>query len=76
MLAGRKPWKIQSGENREKRMKAMFKVIVDGVEIGRYAHVSVAKKNADTDLECGGFFAEIYRGKKLYASRFYNSEWR
>lgn len=33
----------------------MFKVVVDGKEIGRYAKVSFAKKQADLELELGGF---------------------
>lgn len=29
----------------------MFRVIIDGIEIGKYAQVSYAKKIADTELE-------------------------
>lgn len=54
----------------------MFKVVVDGKEIGRYARVSYAKKQADLELELGGFSCDIYRGNKLYAYRRWNTEWR
>lgn len=54
----------------------MFKVIVDGKEIGRYAKVAYAKKQADLELEIGAFFCEIYRGNKLYATRRWNAGWR
>ncbi len=54
----------------------MFKLVIDGKKIGRYQKVSYAKKQADAELELGGFFAEIYRGNKLYAQRFYNKTWR
>lgn len=54
----------------------MFRVIIDGKEIGKYKKVSFAKKQANLELELGGFFCEIYRGNKLYAYRKYNTEWR
>lgn len=54
----------------------MFRVIIDGKEIGRFKRVSYAKKQADLHLELGGFFCEIYRGNKLYAVRRWNTVWR
>lgn len=54
----------------------MFKVIIDGKEIGKYTRVSFAKKQANIELELGGFHCDIYRGKKLYAHRRWNTEWR
>lgn len=54
----------------------MFKVIIDGKEIGRYERISYAKKQADLELELGGFSCDIYRGNKLYACRRYNTNWR
>lgn len=54
----------------------MFKVIIDGKEIGKYKRVSFAKKQANLELEFGGFFCEIYRGNKSYASRRWNDGWK
>lgn len=54
----------------------MFKLIIDGKEVGKYARVSYAKKLAETELEIGANYAEIRRGNKLYCSRRWNSKWR
>lgn len=53
----------------------MFRVIIDGKEIGRFERVSFAKKQADLELELGGFFCEIYRGKKYYCCKRWNGDW-
>lgn len=65
----------QNKKTKTEDMK-MFRVIIDGKEIGKYKKVSFAKKQANLELELGGFFCEIYRGNKLYAYRKYNTEWR
>lgn len=54
----------------------MFKLIIDGKEVGKYARVSYAKKLADTELEIGANFAEVKRGNKEYCSRRWNTNWR
>lgn len=53
----------------------MFRLFIDGKEIGKYKRVSYAKKLADTELELGANFAEIKRGNKLYSCRRWNSNW-
>lgn len=54
----------------------MFRVVVDGKETGRYAKVSYTKKQADLELESGGMYCDIYRSRKLYATRRWNTNWR
>ena len=54
----------------------MFRVIVDGTEVGSYKRAAMAKKQADWELEFGGSYCEIYRCKKLYAYRSWNGQWR
>lgn len=53
----------------------MFRVIVDGKEVGKFNRVASAKKWADKEIELGGYFCEIYRCRKLYTYRFYNRQW-
>lgn len=54
----------------------MFRVIVDGKEIGKYTKVSYAKKQADLELGLGAFSCDIFRGNKLYTYRRYDTDWR
>ena len=56
--------------------KTRFQVYVDGKMIDQSNKVSIVKRSADLDLSCGGYYAEIKTGNKIYASRFYNTKWK
>lgn len=57
-------------------MKCKYTLYVDHQKAYESNSIKVIKERAEFELDvCKGFFAEIMRGNKLYASRFYNTKW-
>lgn len=56
--------------------KSRYQLYVDGEHADSSNSVRIVKKAGDMHLdEIGGYHAEIRTGNRVYAYRWYNSEW-
>lgn len=57
--------------------KARYTLIVDGKEAYSSNSISILKEKAAFEFDyLKAFYAEIKQYNKVYATRFYNSNWR